>query len=440
MRLNLRKGDTIVGGDDAEARVYIIDGEVSLNRHGQNNSPLYYTWRAPAHLLNHEEKRVYLKLTARDSYMYPSLYRESMFKIRFPYIEYIEDSFETELEEDGQVKNFFVVAAEFIEGVTLDKYIKSCNISSLMTLEGVEEQQFRLILQLLYAVDAYSSCRSGQDCMTHRDLKPGNLIISEKDSRLVIIDFDWAHIPNADSFVERKRRQIAKGGTRGYGDPVNWRKASGEIAHSDIRMDIYSVAMLIYYIMCGKDYFNTQEEKEHYTELQYFNLAYRFNINKIPGHHPFRDRKYAPVYEIIRRAMAPMEERYKSVRDMIVDLEAFLKSYCKDEKTYRRLFSFKELLDVPQTPDRNKMLCRYYDIEHSCWRDITLHNHQSSILYQNKGAVLSVYNRDGQLVCYPYNAVADVPAEKDGTVILAADDPVVFKTGRGTFEIIRILY
>lgn len=439
MKLNLKKGYTIIGEDTA----YIIDGEVSLNRHGNNNNPLYYTWRVPAYQIDHPEKKVYLKLTDKESYMYQFLHKESMFKIRFPYIEYIEDSFETEIEVDGTEKTFFVVAAEFIDGVTLDKYIQSKNIHSRMTLEDAEEQQFRLILQLLYAVDAYSSCRFGQDCMTHRDLKPTNLMVTKKEEYLVLIDFDWAHIPNEDSYVERDQKQIAKGGTRGYGDPRNWRRVTGEVAHSDIKMDIYSIAMLVYYIMSGEDYFNTQKEKENYTNIQCFDLAYRFDFHKIPGRHPFRHKKYAPVHEIIRKAMAPVEERYTSVRDIIVDFEAFLKSYYGDESTYQRLFSFKELLDVPKTPDQNapnKMLCRYYDMEHCCWRDITLSNHQSSILYQNKGAVLSVYNRNGDLICYPYNARTSAAAEKNGTVILSTDDSVVFETNRGTFEIIRILY
>lgn len=438
VKISLKDGSKILWPDG----ILEIEGAVHGNHHGKCQDPDYYTWTAKAHHFGEPEKKVYLKMTAKDGLMYQSLVHESKFQIRFPFIEYIERDFEKDFEVNDEEKEFLVVVAEFIDGDTLKNVIDKKKIyAKYQYSEGEERELFRYILQLLYAVDAYSSRLVGTDCMTHRDLKPKNLMVSRKTGHLVVIDFDWSHIPGNDSYVQRNQDGIAICGTKGYSDPLNWMEGQGKVVHSDLKLDIYSIAMLIFFIMTGTDYFSAENEQDDYLLPENEELAYRFNIEKIPAGHPFRKDTYKPIHEIIRKAMAPFPERYSSVRDMIHDFESFLKNYSQDPGWYHRMVSFRELLDYPVYRKQNKvnkLLCRYYDIEKKGWRDIRLENHQSSILLQGKSPVLSLYNRDGELVCYPFHCEICGKTEEDGTIVLREDGSVEFKTKADRFKLICI--
>ena len=132
--------------------------------------------------------------------------------------EHIPQIYACELQE-----NELVVAEEYVDGETLEHYIKE----NLLT----EEQKLKVALQLCEAVEVLHSC---EPKIIHRDIKPSNVLITE-DGVLKLIDFD-ASRQYKKSSGDSDTRIL---GTADYAAPEQF-----GYQQTDVRSDIYSMGVV----------------------------------------------------------------------------------------------------------------------------------------------------------------------------------------------------
>ena len=146
-----------------------------------------------------------------------------------------------------------------------------------------------------------------QDPIVHRDLKPENILASPDGSTVKIIDFDWVHLHASNVTVMTRREQK---GTPGYADPRYW---NSYICRKE--MDIYSAGLVLYYLYTGHHHFYGNEELQRYMVGD----DYAYQLKEMPG----IDER---LVHIIARMIAREEERYSDIREVIADMEGYLRS------------------------------------------------------------------------------------------------------------------
>ena len=123
----------------------------------------------------------------------------------------------------------YKVIEEYIDGKTLDEYIKNNNLLS-------EEDAAFYICELCDILIQIH--RAG---IIHRDIKPSNIIITE-ENKLYLIDFDISRVYKND-----KNLDTALLGTKGYAAPEQF-----GFSQTDVRTDIYAVGVLLNQLITGK--------------------------------------------------------------------------------------------------------------------------------------------------------------------------------------------
>ncbi|MHC9541337.1 MAG: ankyrin repeat domain-containing protein [Vulcanimicrobiota bacterium] len=121
------------------------------------------------------------------------------------------------------------IVEEYIDGISLEKYILSHLMSEAETLE--------LAITLCTLLE-YLHVKN----IIYRDLKPANIIVT-KESTLKLLDFDIARI-----YKKGKKGDTIALGTPGYAAPETY-----GISQSDARSDIYSLGATLYHILTGDD-------------------------------------------------------------------------------------------------------------------------------------------------------------------------------------------
>jgi serine/threonine protein kinase len=136
------------------------------------------------------------------------------------------------------------IAMEYVEGKTLDRVLPSAGLPVSTALDYA--------LQLAGALEAAHSAR-----ITHRDLKPTNLIVT-KEGQMKVFDFGLAKAPT--SIAGRSNAKTFAGtilGTAGYMAPEQVRSEA-----SDDRSDIFSFGAILYEMLSGQRAFKRAGEVE----------------------------------------------------------------------------------------------------------------------------------------------------------------------------------
>lgn len=123
----------------------------------------------------------------------------------------------------------YKVIEEYIDGKTLDEYIRNNNLLS-------EEDAAFYICELCDILIQIH--RAG---IIHRDIKPSNIIITE-ENKLYLIDFDISRVHK-----NNKNLDTALLGTKGYAAPEQF-----GFSQTDVRTDIYAVGVLLNRLITGK--------------------------------------------------------------------------------------------------------------------------------------------------------------------------------------------
>ena len=208
-------------------------------------------WGACVELCTGENagSRFFLKYAEeKDLYAVSLLKRENGFRMEHPYIERIiaGDSFTS---EDGE--KLYGVLGEYIDGANLKEYWGKHHHME-------ERKKFRYMMQLLNAANYYTGHAKG-DRFVHRDIKPENIMVSSKADKVVVIDFDAAHIPGL-GLTERgydDKNISSLRGTRGFSDPrcfVKYPRSELLELARDIRADIYALGRTFWFLLTGSEY------------------------------------------------------------------------------------------------------------------------------------------------------------------------------------------
>lgn len=150
---------------------------------------------------------------------YPAIMAAQRAGARFRHLPRIEDCYERDDE--------LVVIMEYVRGETLHETVYRRDPSLDLTREVFPQ-----------LCDAVTELHEGFDPpLIHRDLKPGNVILSE--GNLTLIDFGIAR-----AYREGAEGDTASFGTRAYAPPEQF-----GYGQTDVRSDVYALGMLLYYLL-----------------------------------------------------------------------------------------------------------------------------------------------------------------------------------------------
>ncbi|HVS71514.1 MAG TPA: serine/threonine-protein kinase, partial [Phycisphaerae bacterium] len=141
--------------------------------------------------------------------------------------------------ETGEAAGYYYIAMELVEGGSLAALVKACG-----PLDVARACQ-------LGAEAAEALAFAAQHGITHRDIKPGNLMLS-RSGRCKVTDFGLAHIADpADGFAMPKNAV----GTPAYIAPelLNGFPASA-------KSDVYSHACTMFFLLTGKTPFQSRDK------------------------------------------------------------------------------------------------------------------------------------------------------------------------------------
>ena len=199
-------------------------------------------------------------------------------------------------------ENMHYIVLEYVDGITLNKYISEKGGLS-------NEETINISIQVARGIEA-----AHNKGIIHRDIKPQNIVINDKGVAK-ITDFGIARA------VTSTTKNISVIGTVHYISPEQVRNTA-----VDFRSDIYSFGCTIYEMITGEVPFEGE------TPVEIIVSHLRENIKNPSIKNP---NIYKSLEKIILKAtrMLP-RERYQDMAEMIKDLELALKdktgSYIKD--------------------------------------------------------------------------------------------------------------
>lgn len=208
--------------------------------------------------------------------------------------------------EVGQANGSHFISAEFIDGQTLREHLKH----NVMTLR----EALDIAIQVATAL-----ATAHQEGIVHRDIKPENVML-RADGYVKVLDFGLAKFierrllnlsasdPDAETEAFLKTNPGTVMGTVSYMSPEQARGA-----HVDARSDIFSLGILLYEMLTGRQPFAGASASEIIISI----------MQKRP--QPMaRFSQDVPVEmeRIVGKALSKnREERYQTVKDMIIDLK-----------------------------------------------------------------------------------------------------------------------
>ena len=125
--------------------------------------------------------------------------------------------------------DYFIVVREFVEGVTLDRYVTENKLSDNDKLSICD----KLADILIYL-------HNQEKPVIHRDIKPENIIVKENGD-IFLIDFDIAR-----TYKNEKETDTVFFGTKVYAPPEQY-----GFEQTDQKSDIYSFGRLMHYMFYG---------------------------------------------------------------------------------------------------------------------------------------------------------------------------------------------
>ena len=195
-------------------------------------------------------------------------------------------------DRNGHVRRCLLM--EFVDGFDLRKHIKEQDLSLNKTIE--------IMYKLCTGLDYLHT-----HGIIHRDIKPGNFMLTRDQKRVKIFDFGLSK----SSASWRTRWMRETGGTRIYMVPEQLRNKRTKL---DARSDIFSFGITMYELFTGKHPCGGKHAKE--IQKQLVSSRYRFDPpskynKKIP---PQLDRI---ILKCLRRTP---KKRYQSVTEILLDL------------------------------------------------------------------------------------------------------------------------
>lgn len=235
------------------------------------------------------------KMTMRSSAMAKERFKKEaqiLLEMQSPYIVHLFDYF-----TEGPYR---YMVEEYVDGLSLDKLIKKQTI--------IDPTVAMLILQ----DSCYALKFSHAKKVVHRDIKPGNVLISRR-AEIKLADFGIASDEN-DTDSEKTQANVTLG-TPAYMPPEQFENSSAV----DNRADIYALGIMLYEMVTGS--------KPYSSELTQGNIS---KIRKGRYINPRKlDKTIPPVIaKLIKKMIKPKaKHRFRTVDPIIKIVKKYLKSY-----------------------------------------------------------------------------------------------------------------
>ena len=194
--------------------------------------------------------------------------------------------------------NIFLVL-QFIQGESLDKTLARYRQNDVLMPIDEALAVFRQILQ------GVGAAHDAQ--VIHRDIKPGNILISEKDKKVLVTDFGIAKNQQNNQATTNWKTGII--GSPHYFSP----EQIDAVSDIDLRADIYSLGIVLFEMLAGRVPFNADS---HFAMMNlHRNIA-------IPSIRSIRPEVPAHIEYTIQKACAKAREnRFASTTEMALALE-----------------------------------------------------------------------------------------------------------------------
>jgi sigma-B regulation protein RsbU (phosphoserine phosphatase) len=229
----------------------------------------------------------------------------------------VEDVFPQEARKLAQLKHASIVTVHDVgvhEGVCfiVSEYLEGQNLNRWMQGRAVSWQEAATITATLADALAAAHARS----IIHRDVKPANVIMTERADGFVpvLVDFGLALSESSPASLLAQSGRVT--GTPNYMAPE---QARGEGNRIDGRTDIYALGVILYRLVSGRLPFTAPTAREL--------------LKAVIGHEPRPPRQFVrglprELERICLKAMAKnLADRYTTASDLANDLRALLREH-----------------------------------------------------------------------------------------------------------------
>ena len=199
--------------------------------------------------------------------------------------------------DSGEEAGSSFIVMELVHGKTLRDLIQGGKVLD-------EEQALQIIAGVLEALDY-----SHQNGVVHRDIKPGNIMITDS-GEIKVMDFGIARVTDDPSATMTGTWNVV--GTAQYLSPE---QATGEIA--DSRSDIYSVGCLLFEMLTGRTPFIGDTPVA---------IAYQHVSSQAPSASEINEELDQNIDSILQVALQKdPKDRYQSAGAMLADVRRAMK-------------------------------------------------------------------------------------------------------------------
>lgn len=215
----------------------------------------------------------------------------------------------------GQENDMHYIVMEFVDGITLKKYIERKEKLSVREAVGIT-------LQIANGLEAAHT-----NHIIHRDIKPQNILIS-KDGTAKVSDFGIAKAASSNTITANAMGSVH------YISPEQARGG-----FSDEKSDIYSLGVSMYEMLSGTLPFTGESAvaialahiQEDATPLDAINATIPHGLSNI----------------VAKCMQKKTELRYSTVMDLIADLKMFLQDPTGDYGVIRNLYENADTIFIP---------------------------------------------------------------------------------------------
>jgi serine/threonine protein kinase/WD40 repeat protein len=147
--------------------------------------------------------------------------------------------------------------------------------------------------------------------MIHRDLKPGNLMVTHADRRIVLMDLGLVAMGNASRSITKDTSSIL--GTLRYMPPEQLQRNAGDL---DRRVDVYALGATFYEVLTGRPLFDGDTEAR---------LVQQVLHEAPPSPRTAATKLPTDLCTILEKCLQKERtQRYDSAEELASDLDAFL--------------------------------------------------------------------------------------------------------------------